>query len=178
MIRAAVLLAGLALAAPGADVPPMDEGPALIEGLDPSHPPPSPEAALALARSIGSELRCPVCQGLSVADSNSNAAVSMQRRIQALVDAGYTRREIEDYFISKYGEWVLLKPTNTGLNQLVWIGPMLALGLGVAASMSFLRRKDEDRGPDTIVDESPTRAPQAPTDPYTALLLQDVDDDT
>ncbi|MCB9766517.1 MAG: cytochrome c-type biogenesis protein CcmH, partial [Alphaproteobacteria bacterium] len=62
-------------------------------------------------------LRCPVCQGMSVADSSSEAAVNMKNRIRELVTAGYTDDQIEDYFIDRYGTWVLLEPPDDGVNR-------------------------------------------------------------
>lgn len=138
----------------------------LIPGLDPGPPPPSADVDR-LAHEIGLTLRCPVCQGLSVADSTSVAAVQMQRRIRELVGLGYTRADIEDYFVSRYGEWILLSPTAGGLNLLVWLGPLLAAGLGLGLASTFLRAP------------AARPAPAAPTadDPYTRRLLAEVDDD-
>jgi len=139
-----------------------------IPGLPPGPPPPADQID-ALAREIGAVLRCPVCQGLSVADSTSNAAVLMQNRIRELVAMGYTRAEIEDYFVARYGEWVLLYPRAAGLNRLVWIGPLLALGLGVLMASTFLRGQ-------TAAPPPPPKRPPG-DDPWVDRLLQEVDDD-
>jgi cytochrome c-type biogenesis protein CcmH len=150
-------------AAPEADDEPVD-----IPGLPPGPPPPADQVE-SMAREIGSGLRCPVCQGLSVADSTSNAAVLMQRRIQELVRQGYTKVEIEDYFVGRYGEWVLLFPRGAGMNRLVWIGPLLATGLGLLIATTFLKGGRAAPTP-------PTKAPSG-SDPYVDRLLREVDDE-
>lgn len=161
------LALGLAFGADGG-VDPVLSGPPIIEDAVPGTPPPADQIDL-VARRIGLGLRCPVCQGLSVADSTAPTAVTMQRRIRDFVAAGYSQDDINTYFASKYGEWVLLNPTNEGLNLLVWLGPLLAFGLGLTAAITFLRKGTEDL---ERADE-----PFDVDDPYTAQLLAEIDDD-
>lgn len=81
---------------------------------------------------IAANLRCPVCQGLSIVDSPSELAQDMKRLVREQVVAGRTRAEIESFFMQRYGEWVLLKPPAHGANLTVWLGPAaLLLGGGV-----------------------------------------------
>ena len=89
---------------------------------------------------IASGLRCPVCQGLSIADSPSEMAVNMKAEVRSMVAKGYTREQIEAYFVRSYGEFVLLEPRFEGVNALVWILPVAALLLGAFAVWSVLRR--------------------------------------
>ena len=89
-----------------------------IDGVTPGTPPPEHLVPM-IAQDVGSRLRSPACQGLSVADCTSEAAVLMQRRIHDLVAMGYTSQDIFAYFVSGYGEWVLLAPTREGLNWIV-----------------------------------------------------------
>jgi cytochrome c-type biogenesis protein CcmH len=91
-------------------------------------------------REIATELRCVVCQNLSVADSPSEMAQQMRAIVREQVEAGKSAQEIKEFFVSKYGEWVLLKPKTTGISALLWILPYLALLLGVGAALLFLRR--------------------------------------
>lgn len=163
------LLAVLAL--PHAPAQAADTEHGLIEGLPPG-PPPPPAEVDERARAIGTGLRCPVCQGLSVADSNSAAAHQMQGRIRELVAAGYDKAAIDDYFVSKYGEWVLLAPRSQG----AWLLPVLAGVLAVGVLALRLRvGSDTDHGPDTVVDDQPPSSPV--DDPYRARLLAEVEDD-
>src|SRR6266852_2170250 len=86
-------------------------------------------------RAVAAELRCVVCQNLSVADSPSEMAQQMKGIIREQLQAGRTPAEIKSYFVSKYGEWVLLAPTTKGFSLVVWVLPFIALfiGLGLGA---------------------------------------------
>ena len=91
-------------------------------------------------RAISSELRCVVCQNLSVADSPSEMAQQMRTIVREQLQAGKSPEQIKDFFVSKYGEWVLLKPKTTGFSALLWILPYVVLVLGVLAALWFVRR--------------------------------------
>ena len=92
------------------------------------------------ARSIASELRCPVCQGLSVADSTSPTAQNMRADIERRLDEGQSRAEIVDAYVARYGEWILLRPRPTGLAMLAWGGPAaIAAAGGIALATAFRR---------------------------------------
>lgn len=147
------------------DMPRADGGG--IPGLPPGQPPPAAEVD-DIAWRIGKGLRCPVCQGLSVADSTSEAAVIMQRRIRELVALGYGRQEIEDYFTNSYGTWILLDPP--GAERMVWLLPAAALAVGVALAFVFGRARGG------MVPPASAGAAPAPTD-YQARLLAEVDDE-
>ena len=108
------------------------------------------------AERIGSQLRCPVCQALSVADSSSEAARAMQDRIAELVAQGYTDVQIEDYFVDRYGEWVRLEPPKEGLDLLVWLGPVVLFGLG---GLAIVARRGTMPG-----KVSPAPSPTSPVD--------------
>lgn len=89
---------------------------------------------------IASQLRCPVCQGLSIEDSRSEMAVNMKAEVRSMLERGYTQQQIEASFVRSYGEFVLLEPKFEGVNALVWVLPVLALLLGAAAVITKLRR--------------------------------------
>jgi cytochrome c-type biogenesis protein CcmH len=91
-------------------------------------------------REIAAELRCVVCQNLSVADSPSEMAQQMRAIVREQLEAGKSPEEIKEFFVSKYGEWVLLKPKTTGFSALLWILPYVVLVLGVIAGLWFIRR--------------------------------------
>lgn len=81
---------------------------------------------------IASELRCPVCQGLSVADSESPTARDIRNDIAKRVAAGQSTAEIRDAYVARFGKWVLLRPQRDGLSGLVWLVPPLAAAGGTA----------------------------------------------
>ena len=91
-------------------------------------------------RAVATELRCVVCQNLSVADSPSEMAQQMRAIVREQLQAGKSPDEIKAFFVSKYGEWVLLKPKTTGFSALLWILPYVVLVLGVSAALWFVRR--------------------------------------
>jgi cytochrome c-type biogenesis protein CcmH/NrfF len=154
-----------------APAPAQGEEGTMIPGVVPGPPPPA-EAVQNLAYKIGTKLRCPVCQGLSVADSTSAAAVQMQMRIRELVAAGYDEEQIRTFFIERYGEWIVLDPEVKGLNLLIWIGPGLLGGLGLAWSMALMMRwrKEKDDVP------LPSDVGLVPKDRYEQRLLAELED--
>jgi cytochrome c-type biogenesis protein CcmH len=91
-------------------------------------------------REIATELRCVVCQNLSVADSPSEMAQQMRAIVREQLQAGKSPEEIKEFFVSKYGDWVLLKPKTTGFSALLWILPYVVLVVGVITALCFIRR--------------------------------------
>lgn len=86
------------------------------------------------ANAIARELMCPVCEGQTVADSNSALAAQMRQIIRDQLRQGKTRQEILDYFVSQFGESVLAAPPKKGMTLVLWIAPygILILGLVLA----------------------------------------------
>ncbi len=91
-------------------------------------------------REIASGLRCPVCQNLSVADSSSEMAREMRALIVDQLRVGKRPEEIRAYFVSKYGQWILLSPTPRGVGLVVWIVPTLGAVAGLGGAAWVLRR--------------------------------------
>jgi cytochrome c-type biogenesis protein CcmH len=91
-------------------------------------------------RQIAAELRCPVCQGLSVGDSPSRMAEQMRDLIRERLEAGDSPEAVKAYFVERYGEWILLAPKREGFNLLVWVLPFLGLGSGAVGLVLVLRR--------------------------------------
>ncbi|NJD09701.1 MAG: cytochrome c-type biogenesis protein CcmH [Gemmatimonadetes bacterium] len=91
-------------------------------------------------RQLASELRCPVCQGLSLQDSPSELSQEMRVIIREQLLAGRSVAEVKQYFVAKYGEWILLEPEPHGFNLTVYIAPVLLL-LGGAAFLYFTARR-------------------------------------
>jgi cytochrome c-type biogenesis protein CcmH len=102
---------------------------------------------------LTAELRCPDCQGLSVADSQTAAAREIRRQIDELVAAGATDAEVRAHFVDRYGEWILLAPASA----ITWILPFVALALGVAALVTWLVRRRSGPAATTTVDEATRR---------------------
>lgn len=86
-------------------------------------------------------MRCPVCQGLSIADSDTMIALAMKEEVRQFIAAGYTDEQILLYFEASYGEFIRLEPKPTGFNLTVWIAPAAALLLGLFLVIYRLRSK-------------------------------------
>ncbi len=90
--------------------------------------PAQPASLEARADALAAELRCPDCEGLSVADSPTAAAAEIRRQIEVLLAAGATDDGVRAHFTARYGEWILLAPTS----PLVWIVPFAVVAVGAA----------------------------------------------
>jgi cytochrome c-type biogenesis protein CcmH len=126
-----------------------------------------PPAQEARVQRIGEQLRCPICQGLSIAASPSPAARAELERVRELVREGKTDQEIKDYFISRYGDWVLLSPRAEGANWIVWMGPALLLVIGGITIARTLR------GPKAAQAPAATAAPAE--DEFLRRVREEVD---
>lgn len=113
---------------------------------------------------VASLVRCPVCQGMSVADSPSTVAVDMKHQVRDLLARGYTQEQILGYFEHSYGQFVLLKPKT----PVVWLLPVIALIIGAVIVVFKLRKLESEPAP-------PTSDPQPATDPYVDRVRQMVD---
>jgi cytochrome c-type biogenesis protein CcmH len=98
------------------------------------------------AREISYLLMCPVCQGQSVAESNSELARDMRKIIREKLEAGESKEEIIKYFVNRYGDSILGYPPIKGVNLLLWILPALAVILGGIGIGLFLRRSKATTG--------------------------------
>jgi len=99
----------------------------VVEVLRPAAPPTQAEQAT----QIGAELRCPDCQALSVAESETAAAAAIRRQIVEQLAAGRSPAQVRAYFVARYGEWILLAPTSPFA---WWIPPAaIVLGIGIFA---------------------------------------------
>jgi cytochrome c-type biogenesis protein CcmH len=161
VVLGAVLLAGLAA---GASAQGPAEDPTQVVGR-PRGPRLEGATLDARAKEVAGLLRCPVCQGLSVADSPSTMASNMRAQVKALLAAGYDEEQILAYFERSYGEFVRLKPPLRGVNWLVWLAPVAGLLLGAAVIAWALRAPrraaaegTDVPGPDTLPAD-PSLAP-------------------
>ena len=123
---------------------------------------------------IAATIRCPVCQGLSIADSPAEMAQNMKAQVRELLSRGYTREQILSYFERSYGQFVLLKPKFQGVNSLVWTLPIFALLLGIV--IVFVKMKHLEAPPATREPGNPATVDEV--DPYLARVRDLVKGDT
>lgn len=112
-----------------------------VQGQGTSASPPGANAELdAQVRKLSAELRCPVCQGLSLADSPSELSQEMMSVVRAQLAAGKSPEEVKAYFVARYGEWILLEPKPHGWNLLVYALPLVLVLAGLAGVFYVARR--------------------------------------
>jgi len=92
------------------------------------------------ALSLGKKIRCAVCQGMSITDSPAPMAQAMLDRVREMVSEGKNDQEINEYFVQRYGEFILLEPKAEGMNWVVWLFPFLFLGVGIIVVANFYRQ--------------------------------------
>jgi cytochrome c-type biogenesis protein CcmH len=124
-----------------------------------SRPENSPAAR---ATRLEHQLACPVCEGQSVADSNSPQSRSIRENIPRQIAAGMSDAEIRSYYVARYTEKILETPSNSGLGVLAWGLPTVAILLGAAGIGVAVRRwSTTPRLPATDEDEDIVRRARA-----------------
>ena len=100
-----------------------------------------PDSVLeAQTTAVATELRCAVCQGISIQESPSSLAREMRELVKDQLRSGRTPDEVKSYFVSKYGEWILLSPVPHGLNLLLYAAPVLLVLGGFVLIAVIVRR--------------------------------------
>ena len=92
--------------------------------------------------SISEEMRCLVCQNESLAGSRSDLANDLRREIRILIKEGKSDDQIRSFMVERYGDFVLYRPPVKPVTWLLWIGPFVILGLGIAGLLMYLRRRN------------------------------------
>jgi cytochrome c-type biogenesis protein CcmH len=105
-----------------------------------THAPAATHVSEQTVHDVSAQLRCVVCQNLSVADSPSEMAAQMRAIVRDRLEAGETPEQVREYFVARYGEWILLAPRRSGFNLLVWWFPVAALAVGFTVVALLLRR--------------------------------------
>jgi cytochrome c-type biogenesis protein CcmH len=119
------------------------------------------------ARDLGREIRCVVCQSQSVADSDADIAQELRVLIREQIAAGKSDREIKDYLVARYGDFVLFDPPFKASTYVLWIGPFAILVFAVIGVVLFFRRRAQE----------PARALSADEHSRVERLLQDGPED-
>ena len=90
---------------------------------------------------LAEELRCLVCQNQTLADSHAALAIDLKNRIRELLREGKAEREVLDFMVQRYGDFVLYRPPLRATTALLWAGPFILLALGVAGLIVWLRKR-------------------------------------
>ncbi|MCT8001695.1 cytochrome c-type biogenesis protein CcmH [Sphingomonas sanguinis] len=97
--------------------------------------------AEAQARELMGELRCVVCQGQSIADSDADMAADMRALVRQRIARGESPEAIRHWLIERYGDYVSYDPPLSGATALLWATPILLLGVGAWIARSSFRRR-------------------------------------
>ncbi len=115
------------------------------------------QALEARARAISRDLRCPVCQGESIDDSNAPISRDLRLVVRERLVAGDTDAEVIDYVVARFGEFVLFNPVARGANLVLWLaGPGLLL-LGLGGAYLYVRRRAVPVPDDTLTEAEAAR---------------------
>ena len=110
---------------------------------------PAKEAAQAAANpalearvmAISEELRCLVCQNQTIADSHADLAVDLRNQVRTKLAAGESERQIKDFMVERYGDFVLYRPPLKATTVLLWVGPFALLALAAFALWRAIRQR-------------------------------------
>lgn len=105
----------------------------------------------ARARAISRDLRCPVCQGESIDDSNAPISRDLRLVVRERLVAGDSDAQVIDFVVDRYGEFVLFNPRAEGANLILWLaGPGVFL-LGAAGALIYIRRRGQAAAPEAAL---------------------------
>jgi len=114
---------------------------------------------------VSEELRCLVCQGQSLGDSNSEFAVDMRAQIQEMMEGGMSDRQVVEFMVERYGDYVRYRPPFKASTLLLWFGPFILLAVGVAVLYTNVLRRGKQADEAPLTEEQQRHA--------AALLKQD-----
>ncbi len=90
---------------------------------------------------LSKDLRCLVCQNQTLAESNASLAVDLRNQIKEQIAAGKSDRQVIDFLVERYGDFVLYRPPFKALTFILWVGPFVFLLAGLYFLVRFLRRR-------------------------------------
>jgi cytochrome c-type biogenesis protein CcmH len=119
------------------------------------------------ARDLSQKLRCLVCQNQSIDDSNAELARDLRVLVRERLVAGDSDEAVVAYIVSRYGQFVLLKPPFHAGTYALWLGPAVILAIGGTAVLFYLRRRRNPK------DEAPAPLTEAEQRRLQALLSKE-----
>lgn len=136
----ALLLAAACAAAAAKDAPPAAADPALE----------------ARVMNLAEQLRCLVCQNQTLADSHAELAIDLKNQVREKLASGMSEKDVVDFMVQRYGDFVLYRPPVKTTTWLLWFGPFLLLGGGIVMLLMKLAKRRE--GNDAVPEEELRRA--------------------
>ena len=117
-----------------------------------------PNAVLeARARNLSSELRCLVCQNQSIDDSDAPLAKDLRLLVRERLTAGDTDQQVQSFLVSRYGEFILLKPQWSGRTYMLWLFPIFCLSLAGAFALRGISKRTVENDTKSLTSEEQAR---------------------
>ena len=110
---------------------------------------------------LSEELRCLVCQNQNIADSNAELAQDLRREIRTMIKDGKSDKEIIDFMVARYGDFVLYKPPFKATTLLLWVGPLVLMLVGLIALGRYLKQRNRLVTDDAPLSEEEARRAEA-----------------
>ncbi|MDH5740246.1 MAG: cytochrome c-type biogenesis protein CcmH [Nitrospira sp.] len=132
-------------------------GPAWAGEARPLGEDPAVEARL---KHLAIELRCLVCQNQTLADSNAPLAEDLRREVRDMIVKNMSDKEIIDFLVERYGDFVLYRPPLKATTTLLWVGPFVLLIVGATVLVITLRRRARKVVDAPVTDEEHRRVEQ------------------
>jgi len=111
-------------------------------------------------KTLAVELRCLVCQNQTLADSHAPLAEDLRREVREMIAKDMTDKEIIDFLVQRYGDFVLYRPPWKASTTLLWLGPFLLLIAGATGLVFALRRRQKKLADVTLSEEEHNRVAQ------------------
>ena len=111
-------------------------------------------------KTLAVELRCLVCQNQTLADSHAPLAEDLRREVREMIAKDMSDREIIDFLVQRYGDFVLYRPPWKASTTLLWLGPFLLLIAGATGLVFALRRRQKKLADVTLSEEEHNRVAQ------------------
>lgn len=109
---------------------------------------------------LSHELRCMVCQNESLSSSRAELADDLRSEVRELLRSGKSDREIKDFLVSRYGDFVLYNPEVKPLTWVLWFGPFVLLVIAIIFLGMYLRQRRALAAPEAMSDDERKRAKQ------------------
>lgn len=105
-------------------------------------------------KNLSKELRCLVCQNQTLADSSAGLAEDLRREIRELINKGMSDKEIIDYLVVRYSDFVRYNPPLNKNTSILWIGPFILLILGCGILLVTLKSRNKTLADDDSADNT------------------------
>ena len=108
-------------------------------------------------QSLIEDLRCLVCQNQNIAESNAELAKDMRRKTHEMVTQGKSEKEISEFMVTRYGDFVLYRPPFEPMTWLLWFGPLIIFLIGLIFVVRFMKSQKEGGQVESLSEEDVER---------------------